>query len=183
MRRLLLALIAGAGALAAAEVPRPAPEYAFNLPGGEQINLSRYSGKVVALEFLFTTCPHCQQTSKMIAKLQTEYGKQGFQALGVAINPNPDVRGFVSLYGVNYPLGQATRESAFGFLQQSIIMPNFSVPQLVFIDRKGIIRGQFGGNDAFFANEEPNMRAMIEKLLAEGAPPSSKPVPARRKTS
>jgi cytochrome oxidase Cu insertion factor (SCO1/SenC/PrrC family) len=71
-------------ALAGAEIPRQAPEYAFTLPGGKQDLLSNYKGKVIALEFLFTTCPHCQTSARTLSKLQGEFGAKGFQALGVA---------------------------------------------------------------------------------------------------
>ena len=56
----------------AVDVPRPAPEFSAKLPNGGQILLSKYRGKVVALEFLFTTCPHCQHASQVMSQLQTE---------------------------------------------------------------------------------------------------------------
>ena len=39
----------------AQKVPRPAREFAISLNDGGQILLSRYSGKVVLLAFLYTT--------------------------------------------------------------------------------------------------------------------------------
>ena len=161
--------------LMGADVPRQAPEYALTLPGGQQELLSKYKGKVVMLEFLFTTCPHCQHSALLISKLQQEYGPKGFQALGVAINPNPDLAGFKSQYATGFPVGAGTRDSAFQFLQHSIMAPNFYVPQMVFIDKKGVIRGQYGGNDAFLGDQqEANIRGLVEKLLAE--PGDTKPV-------
>ena len=59
----------------------------------------------------------------------------------------------------------------------------FYVPQMVFIDRKGVIRGQYGGTDAFLGDQqEANMRGMVEKLLAEpgGAKPVSKHKSAKK---
>jgi hypothetical protein len=47
------------------------------------------------------------------------------------------------------------------------------VPQIVFIDRKGVIRQQRGGGSDpdFFNNEENIIRTEVEKLLTEpGAP-------------
>ena len=54
------------------------------------------------------------------------------------------------------------------------------MPQLVFIDRKGTIRAQYGGGDAFYKDEEKNMREMIVSLLKEtpATPPSAKTKPA-----
>jgi cytochrome oxidase Cu insertion factor (SCO1/SenC/PrrC family) len=167
-------------ALVGAEVPRQSPEFALTLPGGQQELLSKYKGKVVALEFLFTTCPHCQKSAMLLSKLQHEYGPKGFQAIGVAINPNPDLAGFTAQYATAFPVGAGTRDSAFQYLQHSIMAPNFYVPQMVFIDKKGVIRAQHSGTDDFLGDQqEANMRGMIEKLLAE--PAGGKPAAAKRK--
>ena len=179
-------LFSGIG-LIAAEVPRQSPEFAFTLPGGQHDLLSKYKGKVVVLEFLFTTCPHCQQSATTLSKLQTEYGPKGLQVLGVAINSDPDIAGFKRMYATTFPVGAATRDQAFVYLQQSIMSPNFYVPQVVFIDRKGVIRAQYGGTDPFLgAQQETNMRGMIERLLAEsggGQPAPKKPTPSKSKAA
>jgi hypothetical protein len=43
------------------------------------------------------------------------------------------------------------------------------VPVLVFIDRKGMIRHQYLGDDPFQQNQEKNLRDTIEALLKEPA--------------
>ena len=54
---------------------------------------------------------------------------------------------------------------AFALLQRSM-MTSFYFPQMVFIDRSGIIRAQYGGTDAFFqTNEEANIRNLVKQLL------------------
>ena len=70
---------------------RKAPEVAFTVPGKGQELLSQYRGKVVALEFIFTTCPHCQAASQMMSRFQNELGSRGFQAIDVAFNDNSDL--------------------------------------------------------------------------------------------
>ena len=172
MRGILIAagLLLSGLQMIAAEVPRQSPEFAFTLPGGTPDLLSKYKGKIVVLEFLFTTCPHCQQSATTLSKLQTEYGPKGLQVLGVAINPDPDIQSFKRMYATAFPVGAATRDQAFSYLQQSIMSANFYVPQVVFIDRKGVIRAQHGGTDPFLgAQQEANMRKMIEQLLGEPA--------------
>jgi len=44
------------------------------------------------------------------------------------------------------------------------------MPQVVVIDRKGIIRAQLAGDDKFFAEaeQEKNFRGLLEPLLKEG---------------
>lgn len=154
----------------AAEVPRPAMELIVDLPNGTKLPLSKYRGKVVAVEVLLTGCSHCQHASRTMSKLQAEYGSKGFQAIGGAINDDAakELAGFIKQNSVNYPVGILDREKAYLFLQQSVMM-SMPMPQLVFIDRKGIIRAQYGGTSPFFQDEERNMRAQIESLLKEPA--------------
>ncbi len=70
---------------------RKSPELAFSIPGQGERLLSQYRGKVVGLEFILTTCQHCQAASKIMTGMQEQYGSRGFQALDVAINPNADL--------------------------------------------------------------------------------------------
>ena len=165
---------------AAATVPRQAPEFAILMPNKSQILLSQHRGKVVLLEILFTTCPHCQHASQIMSKLQTEYGPKGFQALGVAFNEMAHmlVADFVRDYKVNYPVGYSPREPIVSFLQANP-QQSLHVPQLVFIDKKGVIRHQSLQQNDSQTHSEQFMRKMIEQLLAEPAATSA--APAKKK--
>lgn len=44
------------------------------------------------------------------------------------------------------------------------------VPLTTFIDRRGMIRAQFIGNDPFFTKQAENIRTLARQLLAEKAP-------------
>jgi peroxiredoxin len=167
-------------ALLAAEVPRPAPEFVIKLTSGQQILISQYRGKVVALEFLATTCPHCQTCSALLERLYKEYGPRGFQPLGVAFNEMAGllVPDYIKNLQLTFPVGISERDPVLNYLQHPSIM-RLMVPQLIFIDRKGIIRAQHGGEADFFKDEEKNMRAAIEALLKEPAA-ARKTVPASR---
>lgn len=165
-------------------IPRPSPNYTITLPDGQPVTLNQYKGKVIALEFLLTTCPHCQTTARIMTKLEKELGPKGFQPLGAAINPNPDIADFRRQTGASYPIGTAVRETVYGYLEHSIMSPQLMMPQLVFIDKTGTIRAQYAGTDTFFEDQEKNIRAMVEKLTSEGAAPSKKtatPTPATKK--
>ncbi|MGD0578953.1 MAG: TlpA disulfide reductase family protein [Bryobacteraceae bacterium] len=158
---------------AALPVPRRAPELAVMLNSKEQLLLSKFRGKLVALEFLLTTCPHCQRCSGIIEKMYKEFGPRGFQPIGAAINDNAQVLvpEFIIKLGLTYPVGVTPREMAYDFLGYNPSdpnSPNLLMPQLVFIDRKGIVRAQYPGDDNFFKEaEETNMRNQIEALLKD----------------
>jgi peroxiredoxin len=176
IRPVLAAWLIVSAVASGAEVPRKAPEFAVQMPKGGQILLSQHKGKVVCLEFLYTTCPHCQHASQLMSKLQTEYGPKGFQALGVAFNDfaNMLVPDFVRDFKVNYPIGVGTREAVHTFLQHN---PDhlLNIPQVVIIDRKGVIRHQSQARNDTVSATEPFLRTTIEKLLKEPGPQKARP--------
>lgn len=129
----------------------------------------------MALEFLFTTCPHCQRASQTLNRLQKEFTGRPFQAVGAAFNENavqlvPD---YIRRYQLTYPVGDAARDTVVEYLQHPLDKP-LNVPQLLVIDRKGLIRGQWSGGDAFFQDEEKNLRVLVEALLKAPATASKK---------
>jgi peroxiredoxin len=162
-------------------IPRPAPDYSIQLPNGQKVSLSQYKGKVVVLEFLLTTCSHCQKTGQILAQLHKELGPKGFQPIGAAINDNPDIPGFLQITKGNYPVGVAQRDTVYGFLQHSIMSPNLMMPQMVIIDRNGVIQEQYAGTEPYFQDQEKNIRASVEKLLGAKAAPASTVKPGAAK--
>ena len=132
--------------------------------------LSQLRGKVVLVEFLHTTCPHCQQSAAIIERLYKEFGPRGFEAVGVAFNDNAAqlVPDFVRQLGLTFPVGVAPRETVIDYLQHPMTVPLY-VPQMIFVDRKGMIRAQHGGDDEFLKNLEPNLRTQLDELLKEPA--------------
>ena len=79
-----LALFTGAAANAALPVPRQAKEFTFIEPSGKQTLLSSFKGKVVVIQFLSTTCSHCQATSKELSAMKAQV--PDVQFMGVAFN-------------------------------------------------------------------------------------------------
>lgn len=138
------------------------PELAFKLPGQGDRLLSQYRGKVVALEFILTTCPHCQAASQIMNKMQERYGRQGFQAIDVAIDPNADLKvdNFAKDHHVNFQVGWTGLEQMMaymGFSERPV------VPQLILIDRAGNIHyatPRLGDSDSLKED-------VIEKRLTE----------------
>jgi cytochrome oxidase Cu insertion factor (SCO1/SenC/PrrC family) len=185
-RRVFATLIALGGLAAqAAELPRPTPSFTVNLPGGKKLDLAQLKGKVVVAEFLLVTCPHCQSTARVLAKLQKEYGPRGFQAVGISIDPAADASSFGATYAQHeFPVGTAaTRDSVYAYLQHSVMQPTFYVPQVIIIDANGVIREQHGGTDPWLKNEEKNLRATLDKLLAESAAAKKPEGKTRKKTA
>jgi cytochrome oxidase Cu insertion factor (SCO1/SenC/PrrC family) len=166
-------------ALAMGPVPRPAPSLDFVDANGKHITLSSYRGKVVVIQFLLTTCPHCQAMSMMLSKMQAELGPRGFQALGVAYNVMDDpktspaqaaaaTRDYASKYAGDFPVGYDTHEPILAFLGDSI-MDRMGFPQVVVIDKKGVIRAQSEPAGTASLQNEQYLTMLVDGLLKEGA--------------
>jgi len=145
---------------------RKSPELAFTIPNQGEKLLSQYRGKVVALEFILTTCPHCQAASKVMTTMQERYANRGFQALDVAINPNADllVENFAKEYQVGFPVAWTRLEqmmSYMGFTERPV------VPQLVLIDRNGFIHYQTPREGDGNSMTEAVISQRIEELLSQ----------------
>jgi peroxiredoxin len=164
----LLALFCLLAPLVGATVPRLSPEYTVKLTTGRQILLSSYRGKVVVLMFVSTDCSHCQATSQFMESIQKEYRPRGLQTMAVAFNDMAMmlVPGFITKTGASFPVGYDTREAVHSYLQRPLTIQTY-VPIMVFIDRQGMIRGQYIGDDKFFDEQEKekNIRNMLETLL------------------
>ena len=167
----------------AQQVPRPAKDYPIKLANGQTLMVSQMKGKPVVLEFLLTTCPHCQATAGTLSKLSKDF--PGVQMYGIAMNENPDVAGFIKDNKVTFPVGTGPREAVYDFLEHSVMNPRISFPQVLFIDRNGVIQGQYeGGQDFLGPDQEKNIRAELKKLTGNAA--ARKPAagsPAKKKAS
>ncbi len=167
---LALFLALGLSVQAAAPVPRPSKQFTVSTPQGQRILLSSLKGKVVVVQFLFTWCPHCQAFSKVLTQLNAEYGPRGFQALGVGFEDDvtkQKVVDYTKQYA-GFPVGISNRSTVLGYLGISEL-ERIGVPQIVVIDRKGVIREQTSSQGGGPLGDPAHLKPLIEKLLAEGA--------------
>src|ERR1700685_4544574 len=67
-------------------VPRPTKELVGAEPSGQKTLPTSLKGKVVIIQFLFTTCPHCQHFSQVLTKLSADLAPKGVQMLGLAFD-------------------------------------------------------------------------------------------------
>lgn len=172
-----LMLAFGLALQAAAPIPRPAPEFKIHEPSGKETLLSAQKGKVVVIQFLFTWCPHCQASAQWLSKMQAELGSKGVQVYGVAFNDevltkdvatNNKLTAEFSKYAT-FPVGLVTTKTpVLSFLGLSVV-EGYGVPQLVVIDKKGVIRAQTAPRPSGTATiaTESVMRETVNKLLLE----------------
>jgi peroxiredoxin len=178
---LAVVTITSAFALPSITVQRKSPEFTITEPSGRTTLLSGFKGKVVVIEFLFVKSQHCIRVASTLNKLNSELGARGFQAVGIVFDPPNTPNGseqllasLVDYLKLTYPLGYATKDQVDSYLgrNENEIL---NIPQVVVIDREGMIRASSGGRGGDPALEnETSLRNLIEGLLKEHGASSSR---------
>ena len=163
------ALLLSAAPLTAGKLPRPAASLDLKTMDGKTISLSSLKGKVVAVMFFSTDCPHCQQTTEMFGPIYDQWKARGFEILGLAVNPtaSTNLKSFAMRFKAQFPLGLSTTSECNRFADESV-MRRFSVPYLFLVDRQGRVRAEHPGADReFWTKQEQNIRTAVDALLKE----------------
>ncbi|MFO8154696.1 MAG: TlpA family protein disulfide reductase [Pseudomonadota bacterium] len=115
----------------------PEQRPAFTLPDldGDDRAISEWDGDVIMLNFWASWCPPCRREIPAFIELQEDFGEQGFQVIGVAIDDRQAVIDFTDPMGVNYPLLLGTRDGIE--IAEAYGNDIGVLPYTVFIDRGG----------------------------------------------
>ena len=152
----------------AADPPRPSPPLEIQRLDAPAVQVSQYRGKVVALALISTTCPHCQDLTRLLVSLSREYALRGVQVLECAFNDDAKqtMPGFLQQFQPPYPVGWTSHAAVLAYLQRTILDTKpLYVPHMVFLDRRGIIQADYAGESDFFKDPATSVRAELEKLL------------------
>ena len=119
------------------------PDFRLGNSDGEFVDVEEFAGKTMLINFWATWCVPCREEMPMLMELQTEYGSDGLQVVGIALDDVQSVRDFTHKLGISYTVlvGQADvmdTSRAYGNLSGML-------PYSVLVDRQGIIRWQFHG--------------------------------------
>lgn len=151
-------------------MPRKSPDVAIQILNGGTVKVSQYRGKVVIAAMILTTCPHCQATTRILSALEKEFGPRGLQVIEGAMSQDAktEIPKFIQDFSPAFPVGYIDYADAAKFMGFDPTSRHF-VPFLTFVDRKGMIRGQYDGKSPFNAEDvqAKNIRDMVVKLIAE----------------
>ncbi len=156
-------------AVAFAVTPRPIADLPIPTPTGKSISLKQYRGKVVLMAVISKDCDPCIKSIDILNRIQQEFGPSGFQAVAAVGDPNAEylLADFVRRYRPNFPVGYLNQNQIIQIGDLGKSAQHAYVPIFMFIDRKGTVRQQVSGNDAFFKTEEASTRQAIRDLLKQ----------------
>jgi len=169
MRSLALLLLL---ALTAAAQPRKAPS--FTLPDIKQnfYDLTDYRGKVVVIELMQTSCPHCGAFAKVLEQVKNQYGNR-VQVFSIVNPPEtlPDIQKYIANQKITFPILYDCGQAALSYVRSGQV----SLPRVWLVDGAGMIRRDVSYTDlnkAFFENR--GIFSEIDKLLAPPTPANKK---------
>lgn len=150
--------------LAKSFVGRLAPDFELPTLDGNKLKLSGLRGKAVLINF-WATCDACKVEIPWLVELQNEYGPQGFQAVGVALDnaSTEDIAEFLSGMNVNYPIlidNRSSVEKSYG----GVIF----LPMTYFLERDGKVIAREVGLQSRSVYEEHIKKALDQDQVAQG---------------
>ncbi len=159
-------------------VGKPTPPLTMQRIGAPPMQLSQYKGKVVALALIDTQCPHCQNLTKQLNVIAKEYEPKGVQVVECAFNDGAQqlLPQFIQQFQPTFPVAYCKREDVMAYVQWSPTSGKpFYVPHMVFLDRRGIVRGDYPGESEFLTRPDANVRSELDQLLKPAASASAAP--------
>ena len=136
----------------------PAPQWSLPTLSGDTLSLSDLKGKIVLLDFFYTTCAPCCAALPALQSLHEKYKDKGFVMVGIDPIDNPekvDMNEFLTKRGITYTILLAEREISETYHV-------YGYPTLFLIGRDGKIVTIV---DGFSKDMENDLEEKLVKLL------------------
>ena len=147
---------------------RRAPGFALPNPDYTHFyDLQDYRGKVVLLDIMSTTCPHCLLLSTTLEKMKAKFGDR-IEVLSVVLPPDNQttVAKYKSVNKITVPILCDQGQMTISYMNARPGMAHIDVPHLFIVDQQGMIRNDFSyKEDARPVFEGPGLIVEIEKVL------------------
>ena len=134
------------------------PDFQLGSNNGGFVGPGDYSGKTILLNFWATWCAPCREEMPMLMDLQNQYGPDGLQVIGIALDDAENVRSFISKYGISYPVlvgGEDVFETSSAYGNDEGVLP-----YTVLIDKTGVVRWRYAG-----LIRHDNISSVLSELL------------------
>ena len=154
---LLIALLSAAAAIAQAPVPRPAGALFID---GKDV-LARAAGRPAVLAMVSTQCGHCAAVARVMQAESADFSTVFFAA--VTMDEGADPTAWSQKLSLSFPVYKGNREVAMKFL--GLTDARLGTPQMVYLDRAGVIRAQSERLGTPMLQASDYMRSLVGALL------------------
>jgi len=134
----------------------PAPAFALKDASGKTIDLKKFRGKVVLLDFWATWCHGCKEEIPWFVEFDRKYAGKGLRVIGVSMDDGWNVlKPFLTTTKIPYRVVLGNEATAKSYKIESM-------PDTFLIDRKGNIAAAYTG-----MVDRANIEANIQQMLSQ----------------
>jgi thiol-disulfide isomerase/thioredoxin len=115
-------------------VGQPAPQFELPLYSGGNVSLADLRGKVVVLDFWATWCRPCVESMPRVEAIAAKHADRGVVLYAINVDDPPEtIAKFLESHPVRAPIALGSQDVSRDYEVRYI-------PQVVVIDRKGVVR-------------------------------------------
>lgn len=122
---------------------------------GAPASLAQLRGRVVLMDFWASWCGPCAALTPRLSALRDRYGAQGLTVVGITTDDRDKAALYAERHQMRYGVvvdDQASTSKAYGIT---------SLPTMVLIDKRGVVRDVFVGFDPSGGNLESRIKALL----------------------
>jgi len=138
---------------------KEAPELILPDLSGKSLSLKSFRGDVILLNFWATWCAPCKREMPALEELYKRYRDSGFNVIAVSIDTDrAAIEGFLREIPLSFPILHDMK------IEAAKRYKVYAYPTTFLIDRKGIIREKFIGEEDWL---DSSRTKLIERFLDE----------------
>jgi peroxiredoxin len=138
-------------------IEEPAPDFAVEDAYGQTFRLSDHRGEVVILEFMFTTCPSCQQQTEVFKDVRASYSADELTIISITVR-EADINSVLQEYSETHGADWIFARDSANLVEAYDVG---SVPHMFFIDRSGRVASSYVG-----VLDEERVTKMIDNTIS-----------------
>ena len=141
-----------------------APLFRTKTVDGKRLSLKSLRGKVVLIDVWATWCGPCREVMPIMESLHQKYSSKGLKVIGLSMDDSNSmklVKPFQKAHNLTYTLAvspDANAKIAEAYHAETL-------PSVILIDRKGIVRWSHQGFELDLKEEERELNQRISSLL------------------
>ena len=167
--RLFLALLLTCTAFAATDLSnRRAPGFSLTDQRQVEHDLQDYRGKILLVEWMQTTCPHCGIFAGVLEEIKNKY-KGKVEVVSIVLPPDTIemVKTYMSSHKSTVPVLFDSGQMSASYLKITPQNPTVVFPQLFIIDKAGFIKENFkySNETANFFHDSKELSGVLDKMM------------------